>query len=176
VTNDYTEKMSLRRAPRSASRVPSAERPADPAAARAVAVALLARRDFASGELHARLTARGFEAAAATEALASLAAEGLLSDERYALNYVTWHAGRGQGPVRIAAELRALGLPPPLIEAALESGPDWRALAAAARVRRFGRAAPASWKDKARQARFLQYRGFSADHIRAATGTDPDTD
>jgi len=168
--------MSLRRAPRAAGRAIVAERAADPAAARAAAVTLLARRDFASGELHARLTARGFEAAAAAAALAALAAEGLQSDERYALNYVTWHAGRGQGPMRIAAELRALGLAPPLIEAALESGPDWRALAAAARVRRFGRPAPASWKEKARQVRFLQYRGFSADHIRAATGTDPDTD
>jgi regulatory protein len=44
------------------------------------------------------------------------------------------------------------------------------------RVRRFGKTPPASWKERTRQARFLQYRGFSADHIRAATGADPDTD
>jgi regulatory protein len=71
---------------------------------------------------------------------------------------------------------RELGLPPELIEAALAAGPDWRALASAARARRFGRPAPADDRDKARQARFLQYRGFSADHIRAATGADSDTD
>lgn len=166
--------MSLRRAPRPARRAP--ERAADPAAARSAAVALLARRDYARGELHDRLIARGFEAAAVAEALSTLATEGVLSDERYALHYVAYHADRGQGPIRIAAELRARGLPQLLIEAALDSGPDWRAFAAAARIRRFGKAAPASWKDKARQARFLQYRGFSADHIRAVTGTDPDTD
>jgi regulatory protein len=35
---------------------------------------------------------------------------------------------------------------------------------------------PESWPEKARQARFLQYRGFSSDHIRAALGADFDSD
>lgn len=169
--------MALRRAadPRPQSDE-NAERAADPVAARAAAVALLARRDLPSGELRERLTARGFSADAAAAALAALAAEGAVNDERYAHNYVAYHAGRGRGPIRIGADLRARGLPQELIEAALESGPDWRAAAAAARARRFGKAAPASWRERARQARFLQYRGFSADHIRSATGADPDTD
>ncbi len=153
-----------------------AERAADPVAARAAAVALLARRDLPSGELRERLGEQGFAPEATAAALTALAAEGALNDERYAQNYVAYHAGRGRGPIRIGAELRTRGLPPELIEAALASAPDWRALAAAARVRRFGKAAPVSWREKARQARFLQYRGFSADHIRAATGADPDTD
>ena len=137
---------------------------------------MLARRDFASGELRERLTARGFEASAAAEALTALIARGELSDERFAQHYVAYHAGRGQGPIRIAADLRARGVAQPLIEAALDGGPDWRAVAATVRMRRFGRTPPTSWKERARQARFLQYRGFSADHIRAATGADPDTD
>jgi len=152
------------------------ERAADPAAAHAAAVTMLARRDLPSGELRERLGARGFSPAAIAAALAELAAVGALNDERYAHNYVAYHAARGRGPVRIGADLRARGLTQELIEAALRSGPDWRAAAVAARARRFGKAAPASWREKARQARFLQYRGFSADHIRAATGADPDTD
>ncbi|HEV2285679.1 MAG TPA: regulatory protein RecX [Steroidobacteraceae bacterium] len=139
-------------------------------------MALLARRDFASRELADRLSAAGFEAQAAAEALAALTSEGALDDERYAHNYVAFHAGRGRGPVRIAADLRARGLAPELVETALAAGPDWRALAAVVRARRFGRPAPADYRDKARQARFLQYRGFSADHIHAATGADSDTD
>lgn len=154
----------------------NAERAADPAAARVAAIALLARRDLPSGELCERLGARGFEPEATAVALAALATEGALNDERYAHNYVAYHAGRGRGPIRIGADLRARGLPQELIEAALASGPDWRVVAAAARARRFGKPAPASWRERARQARFLQYRGFSADHIRAATGADPDTD
>jgi len=170
--------MLRRRAPK---RVPGSSgsdpaRATDPAAARATAVALLARRDLPSGEVRERLAARGFEAAATAEALAALASEGALDDGRFARNYVAYHAGRGHGPVRIRADLRARGLAPELIETALAAGLDWQALAAAARVRRFGRPAPADYRDKARQARFLQYRGFSADHIRAATGADSDMD
>ncbi len=169
--------MAARRAARAeAGPEESAERAADPAAARAAAVALLARRDLSSAELRERLGTRGFGPEATAAALAELAAEGALNDERYAHNYVAYHAGRGRGPIRIGTDLRARGLPQELIEAALESGPDWRAAAAAVRARRFGKAAPANWREKARQARFLQYRGFSADHIRAATGADPDTD
>lgn len=169
--------MSLRRAARRGPHPEgNAERAADPAAARLAAVAWLARRDLPSGELRERLGARGFGPEATAVALAALAAEGVLNDERYAHNYVAYHGARGRGPIRIGADLRAHGLPQELIEAVLASGPDWRAAAAAARARRFGKAAPASWREKARQARFLQYRGFSADHIRAATGADPDTD
>jgi regulatory protein len=153
-----------------------AERRADPGAVRAAAVTLLARRDFAHRELHAKLTSRGFDADSVTAVLAELTGERLLDDERYAQNYVSFHARRGQGPLRIAADLRKHGLSGESIGAALASGPDWHALALRARVTRFGPKAPASWAEKARQARFLQYRGFSSDHIRTATGADPDLD
>ena len=153
-----------------------AERSADPGAVRAAAITLLSRRDFATRELHEKLTARGFEADSVTATLGELTRERLLDDERYAQNYVSFHARRKQGPVRIGADLRACGLAAELIEAALASGPDWQALARSTRVARFGPKPPGSWAEKARQARFLQYRGFSSDHIRAATGADPDLD
>jgi regulatory protein len=170
--------MVLPRAPRAARRRPAAgaQSPGDPAAAAAAGVALLARRDFASGELRETLLARGFEAAAAAAAVEALSARGALNDARFATHYVAYHAGRGQGPVRIAADLRARGLAPTLIEAALAEGPDWGARARAVRERRFGRPPPANWRERARQGRFLQYRGFSSDHIRSATGADPDAD
>jgi regulatory protein len=131
-------------------------------AARAAAVAHLARRDFASGELRHKL--------------ADLTREGLLDDARYAHNYVASRAGRGQGPLRIGAELRRSGLADALIEAALAGGADWRALALKVRRAKYGPEPPVNWKQKARQARFLQYRGFSSDDIRAATGADSDQD
>jgi regulatory protein len=77
--------------------------------------------------------------------------------------------------LRIAADLRRRGLAAELIDAALESGPDWKALARKVCRARFGLEPPTSWAQRARQARFLQYRGFSSDHIRAATGADPET-
>ncbi len=148
---------------------------ADPAAARLVAVTLLARRDHSSGELHEKLRGRGFEAETARAVLADLAGAGLLNEARYVESHVTSRANRGLGPVRIGAELRKNGVAQPLIEAGL-SAPDWVGLARKVRRSKFGAQPPADWSEKARQARFLQYRGFSADHIRAATGADPDID
>ena len=148
----------------------------DPEAARLSAVALLARRDFASGELRQKLQSQGYDATVVTAVVADLVSERALDDGRYAENYVAYHSGRGQGPLRITADLRALGVADTLIEAALAGGPDWRELAREVRTRKFGAESPQDWTEKARQARFLQYRGFSSDHIRAATGADFDPD
>ena len=148
---------------------------ADAQAARAAAVALLARRDYASADLRSRLRDRGFDAQSSDAVIATLEEEGVLNDARYAQNYVAYHAGRGQGPLRIATDLRRKGVAGALIDTALAEGPDWAALAGRLCAARFG-APPSSGPEKARQSRFLQYRGFSSDHIRAATGADLDMD
>ena len=147
-----------------------------PQAVRASALTLLARRDWLTGELSAKLQASGCDPQATAGVIAELVQERLLDDARYAQRYVASRAERGQGPLRIAADLGSLGAPRELIEAAVASGPDWRALAGAVRRRKFGAQPPDSWGEKARQARFLQYRGFSSDHIRAATGADLEPD
>jgi regulatory protein len=144
----------------------------DPDGARLAAVALLARRDFASGELAGRLQADGYPAEVVAVAIADLTAERILDDARFASHYVTYHAQRGQGPRRIAADLNARGVAQIHIEAALAAGPDWRAQAREVRKRRFGAIPPESWAEKAKQGRFLQYRGFSSDHVRSALGPD----
>ena len=148
----------------------------DPEAARLAAMAQLARRDFATGELRQKLESQGFQREVAAAVVTELVDERALDDGRYAENYVSYHADRGHGPLRIVADLKALGVPSNLIEAALAAGPDWRVLAREVRTRKFGAEAPEEWTEKTRQARFLQYRGFSSDHIRAATGADFDPD
>jgi regulatory protein len=148
------------------------EQAGDPAAALAAAVALLSRRDFCCGELRQQLAAQGFEARALEQALADLRERHYLDDERYAGQFVAYHAERGQGPLRIERDLAELGVAAELIEAALAGHGDWARLAREVRIRRFGLALPSSWPEKARQARFLQYRGFSIDHVRSALGPD----
>ncbi len=168
--------MLRKRQPR---RPASSEQAGDPAAALAAAVTLLARREFCSIELAARLAERGFEPETVRAALAELIERRYLDDERYTRQFVVVHAERGQGPLRIRRELVELGLPAALIDTHLESHGDWGALARRVVTRRFGSAAPQGWTDKARRMRFLQYRGFDHDHIRAAmpgTDTDLDTD
>jgi regulatory protein len=142
--------------------------------ARAAAVVLLARRDLASSELRARLEARGYPREDIEAALTILKEERALDDARYAQAQVLSRSERGQGPLRIRDHLLGAGLPPALVEAALAAGPDWAILGAEVRRRRFGVAPPATLADSAQQARFLQYRGFSADHIRQITGAELD--
>jgi regulatory protein len=163
--------MSWRRSPGSRGEEPRT----DAQAALTAATALLARRDFPSAELREKLRAKAFDEETASAVIANLRLQGVLNDERYAQNYVAYQAGRGQGPIRIAAELRRRGLAAEIVDGALAGGPDWRAVAVKACRAKFGPQPPPSWALKARQARFLQYRGFSSDHIRAATGADPDS-
>lgn len=151
--------------------------PDDATAARLVALRLLNRRDYCAAELTARLVERGASPDTAAAVVQALGGERLVNDERYAGHYVDWHAGRGQGPVRIAHDLERLGVPAAMIERAVEArSPAWRERCLRARHRRFGDAVPKEWKERARQARFLQQRGFSADQIRAALGNDFEVD
>jgi len=146
-------------------------RAADPDAARTAALAMLGRREYASGELATALTRKGYAATVAAEVVAQMAEERLVDDTRYAESLVRMLAGRGQGPARIRQELREAGMGEEQICAALDSGPDWTVLAAEVRQRKFGSAPPLDWPERARQMRFLQYRGFSKDHIASALGS-----
>jgi regulatory protein len=150
-----------------------ARRPRD---VREAAIALLARRDYSRSELERRLGSQGYGPEDVTALVREFTENRALDDTRFAQNYVSYHAARGQGPVRIHAELEALGVAAGLIEAALAEGPDWRALALEQCRRRFGALAPAGRREQLRQARFLQSRGFSSDHIRSALGADFDAD
>jgi regulatory protein len=140
------------------------------------AVAFLARRDYACGELAGKLRERGYDTAIAQAVITDLAARRLLDDARYALHFVEYHRARGQGPVRIRRDLEAFAVADTHIEEALAAVPDWSAVARDVRRRRFGADAPTDWSEKGRQARFLQYRGFSNDHIRSALGPDLELD
>jgi regulatory protein len=105
--------------------------------------------------------------------LDELGRRGLLSEQRFVEHLVEVKAGRGAGPLRIAAELRAKGVAKADAQAGLAaSGTDWAAECERARRKRFGAARPASQAERARQARFLQQRGFTAEHIRRALRGD----
>jgi regulatory protein len=154
---------------------PAAAADADERTVRIAAYALLAGRDFSRHELTERLLRKGYGAAVVDEAIAALAQEGFLREERYAEQFVTQHAGRGRGPVRIRMELRERGVDAETIDQALDATEaDWVQAAREARRRKFGLSPPADYRERAKQARFLQYRGFSSDQIRAALGPDED--
>jgi regulatory protein len=146
-----------------------AARSVDARAIRLAAMEALARREHSLEDLRRKLIDKGFEAESVGTVLEALAAKGLVSNARFTSSFVSYHAGRGQGPARIRAELRMKGISDAEIAAALASADaDWTALACAVRRKRFGPQAPHAPRERAKQARFLQYRGFSADQVRAA--------
>jgi regulatory protein len=141
------------------------------------AVRLLSRREHSTEELKRKLAAKGYPEASIATVLDKLGKKKWVSDERFAANYVHHHARRGQGPVRIRAELRQQGIADSQIQQEIAGGEqDWNGLAAEVRRRKFGAALPKSPSERAKQARFLQYRGFNSDQIRAALKFDPDVD
>ena len=160
---------------RLAGRAPSLADPSSVSAARGTAIGLLSRRDYPRRALKGRLTEAGFDAEAAECAVSELEDERLVNDARFVEAAVASRIARGQGPLRIALELRHLGVAAALVDAAVDSrSAEWTGRAQALRRRRFGPAVPTAAAARARQARFLLYRGFTGEQVRAALGRGPD--
>ncbi len=153
---------------------PAASGAAEAVACRRTAMDLLARREHSRAELADKLAQRGFDAALVGDTLDTLAGECLLSDERFTGQFIESRIRRGQGPVRIVAELARRGIGGSDAREQLDAlGMDWAALARETRDARFGTAPPENYREWARQARFLQYRGFSSEQVRNALGDFP---
>jgi regulatory protein len=136
---------------------------------RNMAMNWLARREHSRFELAEKLMAREVEPEVAAATVAQLAADGLVSDARFAESFITAKMRRGQGPVRIRAELKRRGVAAALVEQHLNDAElDWRGCAAEVRRKKFGAGVPADFPSRARQQRFLEYRGFTGEQIQAA--------
>ncbi len=137
------------------------------------ALGLLARREHSRRELRRKLVRSGHDDDEVDTAITRLDGTGLQSDERFAEVLVRSRIAQGQGPVRIAAELRQHGLGDSLIQQALEAGePDWPSLALDLYRRRF-RSPAGDHAERARRARFLLTRGFPSAMARACLELDP---
>jgi len=128
------------------------------------AIRLLARREHTRAELAQKLAPHG-TAEEIASVLTELARAGLQSDARFAESYVKSQASR-LGLARLRQTLRSRGVAAELIETQLESAelPDEMARAAAVWTKKFS-APAADAREWAKQARFLQGRGFSAETI-----------
>ncbi len=140
-------------------------RAAAPRSARHAAMDLLSRREHTRRQLADKLRSRGYDEAEIDEAIARLADEGLQSDARFAEAYVQQRRERGYGPLRIRRELAERGVDDGLIAIAMDAAFDWDASMREQRRRKFGEALPDDYRERMRQARFLQNRGFSADAV-----------
>lgn len=136
-------------------------------AVRRKAMDLLMRREHAVAELEKKLNARDYDVDIVAEVVGQLMDEGLVSDERFTEAFVRYRRNNGYGPRRIQSELRERGVSEKIQAAYLDVGDSqWFEQAAQVQNKRFGDVLPTDFKERARQARFLQYRGFTSDQIR----------
>lgn len=137
-----------------------------PVAVRRTAMDLLARREHGRVELTRKLRQRGAPPELIEAALDRLTEEGLLSESRYLESFVSYRARSGYGPSRIREELGQRGLQRADIELALkECGIDWREKLEETWQRKFSGQLPIDARERAKQGRFLMYRGYSAEMV-----------
>ena len=141
-----------------------AKKPLSEVTLRVRAMRYLARREHSRAELRVKLLPHVQEGEDVEAVLDDLEKQNWLSDARAAEMLVNAKRGR-YGTLRIAHELREKGIAENLIEAAIPSLKEtefdairevWQ--------RKFG-APPKDQKEKAKQLRFLQSRGFSLDVV-----------
>lgn len=155
---------------------------------RTACIDLLARREHSCLELRRKMARKfkeRFSAEQIEQAIETLAAEGLQSDLRFTESFTRAKYERGDGPYKIKAALQERGVHSGLIEQALEDEQlDWQRRALLLHRRRFSGVnealandAEASneyseirLKQRAKEMRFLQSRGFPKDIIYSVLG------
>lgn len=127
------------------------------------AIALLARREHTRSELARKLAAHGTPEEIET-VLSELAQTGLQSDARFAESWLRSNASR-HGAAHLRQTLRAKGISAELVDTQVIDLADEQERARSVWQKKFS-APPIDARDWAKQARFLQGRGFSVEIIR----------
>ena len=133
------------------------------------AIELLARREHSQAELREKLK-RKFECTDVdiAQVLARLVELGYQCDQRFAVAFTRERLYRGLGERRIIQELKFKGINASIGEAILaeQAQGDFAAEILIERTwRKKFKAIPQDQKERAKQYRFLQYRGFGGDDI-----------
>lgn len=126
------------------------------------AVTLLAKRDYASGEIKRCLKRYSSDEDSINSVMDRLISHHYLDDSRLIEKEIKKQLAKRHGPSRIKQELRQKGLELLAIEQALEYlDVDWFELSEELRIKKFGDELPTDPKEKAKQIRYLQYRGHT---------------
>jgi len=141
----------------------------EPSDLRERALGYLARREHSRLELTRKLELAGFSTGDIAPLLDEFEEKKWLSDQRFAESYVADHRTKA-GSIKLAYALGQRGVSDSIISEVLSENRDSE-LERAREVRRkkFG-APPADAREKAKQMRFLQGRGFSSAVIRQTLG------
>ncbi len=132
------------------------------------AIRLLATREHTRVELGRKLAGRAEDKVLLEQVLDGLEASHYLSDARFAEQYIESRSRKGYGPLRIRKELQEKGVSSENIAQWLdEYDVQWEGRMKTISARKFGQTPPADFKQRAKRARFLEYRGFHPEMIRS---------
>ncbi|EPF80443.1 regulatory protein RecX [Acinetobacter gyllenbergii] len=126
---------------------------------RSYAFALLTRRDYSQAELITKLNQYAINPEEVTKLVEELAQQNYQSDQRVAELTLASQLRKGKGLQRIKQALKAKQLDAELITEELQDV-DWLDQAYQLKLKKFGQEVATDQKIKAKQIRFLQYRGF----------------
>ncbi len=131
------------------------------------ALRLLGQREHSIQEITGKLRQAGLDNATVEMVVERLLQEQWLDESRYAESFVRSQVNKGYGPFRIRQTLQQRGIAEHDIVAALEPyEADWLESALMVRQKKFGNQPATSAKERAKQQRFLLYRGFTHEQIR----------
>lgn len=131
---------------------------------RARALRLLARREHSREELRRKLVPHVVEGDDVESLLDDLTQRGWLSDARFAEQSIRAKARRF-GPLKLAQQLRERGLDEEAIAAGFHAAGEEGVSSIGSVWRSRFHAPPGDDRERARQIRFLQGRGFALEHI-----------
>lgn len=134
---------------------------------RSYAFATLTRKEYSKADLIEKLCLYAENRDEVIELVEELAKENYQSDQRVAEMTVRSQVRRGKGPNRIKMALRNKQLDKALVTEDLTEI-DWYEQAYQLKVKKYGPEVALEAKLKAKQIRFLQYRGFDMDTIMKA--------
>lgn len=135
-------------------------------AIRRAALNLLARRDYTQHELKQKLKNKGFSLVEMEPIIIDLIHAGLINDQRFTENYIYSRRTKGYGPIRISIELQHFGVSEDVIAEHLEITDNaWFTEVRKVWQKHFKGKLATDYKDRAKQMRYLQYRGFTQEHI-----------
>ena len=130
------------------------------------AIHLLSLREHSRQELFAKLNSKEPNVDLVDEVMRFLSENEYVSDPRFTEAFVRAKANKGQGPIKIRAQLKQKGVKDQVIQEYLDvqSG-KWFDIAQTEYDKKYGELSVTDYNDWSKRARFLQGRGFTMDHI-----------
>ena len=131
---------------------------------RSYAFAVLTRREYSKADLIEKLGLYAMDRDEVLKLVDELARENHQSDQRVAEIMLSSQKRKGKGPNRIKLALKSKKIDASLIQEELKET-DWNEQAYQLKVKKYGTKVEKEPKLKAKQIRFLMYRGFEIDAI-----------